>query len=193
MWLEKFMVAHKLNILLVIILEVSMISGCAVSVFGKNNTYKLNSDVKNARNDKLVLVKNSDYTISLSSNCDRPTLYTAMLSPVLPLPPIIPVWYFDNKETSKIILVLEGEEFQYYSIKVTLSKNGNITHAKLNYYHTEWTPMQIHFDVPQCAFLDNTIIKIEGLYYKNKLLKLAPIKMEYYEGEYFIDFGYLRE
>lgn len=160
-------------------------TGCAVTYM--KNEYQASYMVNGEMFDEggvPNLHQHDGKSISMSTNCgsdrDRDHVYSFMMSPIIPLPPVIPILVFP--EYSRISLGLHGEGFTVTDPTISIAYKGRVFEMKGAYErpYSKTDIAWIYWHNPNglsCMELDNSTMSFSGIHYNGEMLKLNPVKI----------------
>ena len=168
-------------------------SGCAISQYGPElNTSLTYRDKTFQRPIIEDLYPEEDGLVVVSTSCAGLIPYTVMMSPIIPLPPIIPTWFWKSK--ASVTVRLDTREDQdigsyYLSVKQKLGLEYTLSppaKQKTDMY------TYLTFTLPStCLDIDGTEIRLHGISVHGQPKISEPIRININPRNEF-DFGYLQ-
>lgn len=205
-----------------------LLSGCACSIFARTEGYHLKNELKNNKrkrskgtmfvlgnipNEEVVLYKKNGTSIKVKINQEiAGEAYSVMIFPIVPLPPIIPLFgdlkrktvfkessecFFEN---TKVFIEINTKEKNYkkfldgiYSSHIFFKADNNQIirpiDKKWNFKKKNKKIVEIEYPI-SCRNLDKAELIIRNIFIDNE--KIEPIKIKFKkENNYLLGFGYL--
>ena len=157
---------------ILILIFILMISGCAVSGLSQEQELTIYNEVEFSGKSEMS-ISCSDLGVSM------------MLSPVIPLPPIIPVFFFNFDQYIHIEVRTIDMEVDKLLIEILL-ETGKV--IKFNRNNKDDNVFKFGFD-DECSELDESIIILTKEFSGD--VEIAKYKLKYKKGEYTLDWVYL--
>lgn len=176
--------------LLILLLIGSSMTGCASTTFGKHREASIvtPSGVYGAGLSDYYYY--SGHSVSLHTNCGSDFPITFMLSPVIPLPPIIPVWFLGPSK-SEFTLTLTGGGFSYSGAKMNYSRGTTTLSSSVKTMWNSPSVTKLTFEGDKCLEMSGTNVSFEGLTINGERIELPTFQYVVTSGGYFIDVQYL--
>lgn len=168
------------------------VAGCAASMFGKEREVGYESMGRSLDSKLPVLLESEQRRVYLESNCGGGYIITGMLSPIIPLPPVIPVWFL-NSDRSQFDLLLRGEGFSYVDPKIVVTLNGQQVGSRVVGTFGAGDVIRLSFESAPCLQLNGATLAFSGPMYDGKTIEIPAVTVFVKEGGYKFDFGYLRQ
>lgn len=160
----------------------TLTAGCAITQFGTRTHLVLDHNKKSFSNKIPRLTEADVPAVSLITRCNYFVTYSFMISPVIPLPPIIPFWdHTPEGWTSNLITItLTNPKFDHEQFSILLiTDRGTSFYPSLRVIHLYDGKTELEYDIKDCKKLENATIKFRGLLFDGQPISIDPLKTHF--------------
>lgn len=168
------------------------LTGCAATSFSKKNDVSLVTDSGIYKAYIPNYFAKNDRRIALHTDCGFPTPIMWMLSPIIPLPPIIPVWFLAS-DISHFDLTLEGDGFTYKDPEMKVVIEGRRIDSHVSHTWGNGKLIKLSFESSSCRDINSAELTFTGIHLDDQPVHLPVVNVDVKAGDYFFDVEYLRQ
>lgn len=171
-----------------------VLSGCAISGSGTEESIAFSPAGTDLVEWVSVYKPYGDLAFTLKFLCPG-KIYSAMISPVIPLPPVVPVGFVNRAESFLHLVFPESESSPIQAIRITLANGKALQLQSASVfgqpYKSESEVLTTYQFKTDCSEFEGGEIQIDGFEFRGRLYPPAKAKLQF-KSKIKVDGGYWR-